>query len=105
MAKVARIRNKLSLYVYQDVIRAYKHLLREGNKDKLYFFKGIVCCCLNPSTLGHWRKPDEFLSEMCNEYYGGQSTFQHYYDCHRMTNGKMKWFGRDIGECIKEILQ
>jgi hypothetical protein len=105
MAKVARIRNKLSPYVYQDVIRAYKTLLREGNKHKLYFFKGIVCCCLNPSTPEGWRKPDEFLSEMCNEYCGGKSTFEHYYDCHRMTNGKMRWFGRDIKECIKEILQ
>ena len=105
MAKVARIQNKLSPYVYQDVIRVYKTLLREGNKHKLYFFKGIVYCCLNPSTPEGWRKPDDFLSEMCGRYYGGQSIFQHYYDCHRITNGEMKWFGRDIKECIKEILQ
>ena len=102
MAKVARIRNKLPLCVYQDLMRMYKHLLREGNKDKLYFFKGVVYASLNQNNDGCYRQGEDFLEEMCEGRYD-YLVFENYYIAYK-TDKKI-WFGRNVEECIKEILQ
>lgn len=99
MVKAAIIRNKLSSDVYQDVIKFYKKLLREGDKKKLYFFKGLVYAALNHEENKGWRRANEYLGEMCLYH---EDYFESYYRVY--NKNKMGYFGMEIPDCIKKLL-
>lgn len=79
---------------YDGIIKAYKNLLREGNKHGLYRFKGILYACLNANDEPGWRKVDDFFGEenlpRVVKYliYGKQEN----------------WFGQELAECIKKTI-
>jgi hypothetical protein len=86
------------------IIGLYKYLLKLGDKEKLYFFKGIVYACYNPSPIGGWREPQDFLFSMCQR---NHDTFKYYvfegwYGQYK--RGHYSWFGNNIRDCIKMIL-
>lgn len=95
MVKTTNIlKNRLRPSTYKNLIELYKAILMEGNKEKLYFFKGLVYLAFFPNGEAKWREPDDFLGEMCvNNHFD-------IYFRYKETN----WFGSPISEGIKKIL-
>ena len=113
MVKTARIRNILPLHVYQDVITMYKYLLKEKNKDRLYFFKGLVYAAINHEKNKGCRSADDFLGEICRpKTYPNSfpySIFESFYSSHKRRREKKDkdsdtLFGMNIEYCIKRTI-
>lgn len=79
---------------YDGIIKAYKNLLREGDKRKLYRFKGVLYACLNAEKLKGWRKVDDFFGEE------NLPKAVKYLICGKQEN----WFGQELAECIKKTI-
>lgn len=79
---------------YDEIIKAYKNLLREGDKHGLYRFKGILYACLNANDEPGWRKVDDFFGEK-----NLPSVVKY------LIYGKQEnWFGQELAECIKKTI-
>ena len=95
MEKTARLRQMVKCQsTYDGIIKAYKNLLREGDKHSLYRFKGILYACLNANNEPGWRKVDDFF---------GEENLPHavkYLICGKQEN----WFGQELAECIKKTI-
>lgn len=95
--KETRLRQMVKLQsTYDAIINAYKQLIKEGNKAKLYHFKGILYACLNVSNEPGWRKVDNLFGE---EYIQDVLNYSTSSDYHQE-----EWFGRNIEECIKKTI-
>lgn len=97
MGKTARLKNMVKYQVtYDTIISKYKSLIKEGDKQKLYRFKGLVYACLNPLNdgIGSWRSVDSFFSP--NEW----STIDYALGKHTSP----WWFGLNINECSKKTI-
>jgi hypothetical protein len=81
---------------YDAIIKAYKNLLREGDKHSLYRFKGILYACLNVSNEPGWRKVDNLFGE---EYIQDVLNYSTSSDHHQE-----EWFGQELAECIKKTI-
>lgn len=79
---------------YDAIIKAYKNLLREGDKRSLYRFKGMLYACLNANNEPGWRKVDDFFGEV------NLPRAVKYLICGEQEN----WFGQNLAECIKRTI-
>lgn len=79
---------------YDGIIKAYKNLLREGDKRGLYRFKGVLYACLNADKLNGWRKVDDFFGEK------NLPKAVKFLICGKQEN----WFGQELAECIKKTI-
>lgn len=93
-----RLKDKLMPYTYQNLIKLYKKLLKEGNKKKLFFFRGLVYASLNHPECVGWRNTEDYLEEMCR-----LGLFEEYYRTYKKFN-VIRWFDMSISEGAKKML-
>ena len=102
MEKTARLRKMVKEQsTYDAIMRAYKEILREGNKRKLYRLKGMLYACLNADNDASWRKVDDFFGEEnlpSVVKYVLTSSFT------KTATNQEGWFGQNLAECIKRTI-
>lgn len=102
MEKTARLRKMVKEQsTYDAIMMAYKEILKEGDRHKLYRLKGILYACLNADNDASWRKVDDFFGEEnlpSVVKYILPSSFT------KTANNQENWFGQNLAECIKRTI-
>lgn len=82
-------------------MRKYKQLLKEGDKDRLYFFKGMVYAAINHDNTQGWRCANDFLEEVCNSHFMFETYYALHKDREKNDKNSSSLFGMTINDCIK----
>ena len=101
MEKTARLRKMVKEQsTYDAIMRAYKKILREGDKHKLYRLKGMLYACLNADNDASWRKVDDFFGEenLPSVVKYTLTSFT------KTATNQENWFGQNLAECIKRTI-